>query len=439
MKKFLAVTLALGLCVAVAMPAAAAVSVSGDVGYEIKYDSYGEDDPSSVAANNNDNKGFSIHPAVSKANIRFDWEAGPATPYIDLQMNKYQTKWTQTRGGDMISDEMNLRFGVNYTHGSGVWGGAWEIDYEFKDTRATSIMTNARQDVDYYANIWWQVNPMLKLSFFDHQQITGAGKAAEKVGVFAHMDDRYVARAEMKFSMGKLTVDFIDPDDHGTVATGGTTYWMSSQEQNIGPAISASFAAKLGPIFVSPGYTTQSFEYVRGVAGAGPAAGSDDGYTAWTAIIPVKGALGPVNLSGAYAWGENISDAFAKDAQTKTKNGAAWAADVVTYSPSAGVVRFDDTEYRGWNIDASINAGIGTLTAGYGWDETDRFLTATTRSELERDAFYIKYDIPIGKGFTITPKYMKIDEGEIRNAGIVNPATDDDTHKLYVVKFNVKF
>lgn len=449
MKKFLTVALALGLCVAVAMPAAAAVSVSGKVGYDIKYETRGEDDPLSVTANNNDAKHFQIEPNVEKAQIRFDWEAGPATPYIELAMRKYQTKFMQTSGADIDSDEVEIRFGAKMTSPSGVFGGAWEVMREWQDgrTNAVTFATTINEDTEYDASIWWQVNPMLKLSFGQFA-ITGGVKQAEKAGAMGSWDSNWVGRAEFALPIGKLTMDFVDPDDAGTVTSAdGLGVWPAAAEENTVPGFAISLDAKVGPLWVGPTYRTQSFDWGRGTAGAGPAIGSDESFQAWAASIPVKAMLGPVSLMAAYSWGENINGVWSKDTIEKTNvskvpGPPVFAGNPVVYTPAgapAGTVRFDDSEYNGWNIEAAINAGIGKLMAGYGYDEMDRYLSATTRTEVERDVFFIKYAIPVGKGFTITPKYMKWNDAEIKDAGVVRPATDDMTRKLFAVSFDVRF
>ena len=431
MKKFITVALALGLCVAVAMPAAAAVSVSGNVGYEIRYEKRGEDHSTSTASNGNEFKTFEIYPVVEKANIRFDWEAGPATPYIDLQMRKYKTKFGDwTNKADATEDQVYVAFGVDYTNPSGAWGGWWEAKREWNDDRNIAISTNlvtgaSNQDMAYDAEIWWQVNPMFKLSFGQFS-VTGGGKGVEKTGLYATTDNEYVARAELALPIGKLTMDVIDPKE-----AGATIGWLTAQEDQTSAGFAAKLDAKLGPISVSPSFYTVNYEYDSNVTN--PNTGVDSSFTSWAIAIPIKGQLGPVGLSASYAWGENTFHGYQKFYQTHGLQ------KVVKALNSAGNMQFYDTDFTGWTINADINAGIGKLSVGYGYEEADAYATATTRAVTEADTFRIAYAIPVGKGFTITPKYMKFDSGETKVGGIVNPATDDATTKIYLVNFNVRF
>lgn len=427
MKKFLAVVLALGLCVAVAMPAAAAVSVSGTVGYQLRYEKRGQDHATSTSSNGDEFKTFEINPNVEKAYIRFDWEAGPASPYIEIGMRKYQYKFADwTNKADVTSDQVLLMFGVDYTNPSGAWGGWWQIDREWNDDRNTAV-TNGNQDSVFDASIWWQVNDMLKLSFGQFK-VTGGGKGIGKTGIWAATDDDYVMRSELALPIGKLTMDIVDPKEFG--ATAG---WLTAQEDQVGPGFAISLDTKIGPVSLTPCYQTLTYDYDSNPLN--PNTGADTSFTSWAAAIPVKAAVGPVNLSAAYAWGENVAHAYTKFIQSAGTQKVTVALD------AAGNWQFYDTDYTAWQVQADINAGIGKLSVGYAYEESDQDngAVAATRTKTEYDTLQIAYEIPVGKGFTITPMYEKRNQGEAETAGVKNLATDDRTTKIYTVNFNVRF
>lgn len=432
MKKFFTVIVALGLCMAVTMPAAAAVSVTGDVGFNLRYESRGQDSPLSVTLNNNDYENFEIEPQVEKAYMKFDWDVGPANPYIQIGMKEF--KYDRVNNGDNVNkDQVRLIFGTDYTSETGTWGGNWEVERRWMDDRDFALSYNTTttwEDTFYDADIWWQVNPMLKLSFGKFK-VTGGAKGVEKIGPYATTDKDWLARAELGLPFGKLTVDFVNPKQKGTQTFAGAGgAYNAAEEENLMPGIGISLNSKIGPVQISPNYQTQSFNYERATgkpAALQAAAGADDSFTAWAAQIPVKVNVGPVGIEAAYAWGENIGEIYTKDAPK------------VTVSVNSATPNWEDNKYKGWAIIARMSAGIGKLSVGYAYDEADMYNKGLPRMETERDAFSIEYAIPIGKGFTITPQYVKINDGETKTGGVVNPATDDNTRKIYTVNFNVRF
>ena len=222
-------------------------------------------------------------------------------------------------------------------------------------------------------------------------------------------------------------MDIIDPDENGAAAG-----WLTAQEDQVGPGFAMQLDAKLGPVSIMPNYQTNSHEFDSNATNVN--AGADTGFKAWGFALPVKVKLGPVSLAAAYAWGENIGNmstkwnAFGKGSQT-----------VTVAANAAGNPTFFDTDYTAWNIKADVNAGIGKLMVGYAYEEQDAFATLTTRTVMEADVLSIAYAIPVGKGFTITPKYNRFDYGEAKTNGVVNPATDDNTAKIYTLNFNVRF
>jgi hypothetical protein len=270
---------------------------------------------------------------------------------------------------------------------------------------------------------------MLKLSF-GKLAVAGGAKTAEKAGLYGGNDIDHLMRAEAKLPFGALTVDFVNPRNRGTISNGAVVL-KSTEEINDMPGIAIALAAKVGPVSITPAYMSQTYNYEKGV---GTASGtSEDSFTAWAGQIPIKGQLGPVGIMAGYAWGENVGQLYTKDFMGSK------AAVVGFKTNAAGQTVFDNTEWEGWTVEADVNAGIGKLMAGYAAEQTDAWASATTRTVTDYDVLWVKYAIPVGKGFTITPKYAKFNDGEVTTAGVAQTTSDDKTRKIYCINFNVKF
>ena len=348
MKKFFVVVLAIGLCLAIAMPASAKLMIKGGVDTVMSWENQEQDYMVNSAkggkAGDTDRDWWALD-AGKKGGVDFFYtnDAGNFGVTIGI--------------GDPGSDNWNA------TH----WGQAYG---------------------------WWQINPMFKVTIGKQKGFHGAYSAINHKGKVVkgsvpgdiNSDEvdagiRLDAKLSDNFSFSFMVADSegmtTGPTAWGLGAAAGGTWAANDNEQET-PTIMAALFGSFGPISFAPSYTAGKFEYEWDL-GATAANTTEDELSWWAASIPVKASIGPVTFSGEYNWGDNLGH-VPKGRFIKGNIKACTAQ----YSAAAPWRTFD-REYEGWFLRADVKGlGPGNIVAADGDVAEHRARSAISESRRGR-------------------------------------------------------
>jgi len=267
---------------------------------------------------------------------------------------------------------------------------------------------------------WWQINPMFHLlvghtdgSAFTLNPLQLLGMNAPAVGVhviglmFGNLyDGRHPQiRLDTKFN-DMITWRIAVLDNRAT----DDDFPAGSTEENVYPRVDTCLLMNFGPLYVEPGFmwakATQD-EASRGI-------GAQSAFTLWAVGLDAKFSMGPFSIAAEGLIGQNLSRG--------TGYGVVLAPVFGTGATGPEYDNqwdFNDSEDIMFWIDAAVKAGPATIHAIYGYQDTDAFFTWNDgdwrEGEVEwtRQMIGISVPITVAKVFIIRPEVFYYDWGEI--------------------------
>lgn len=399
MKKLLLIALSAALCLAVAMPAMAKVSVSGMLTTDYYYFDRDEQVPG-VGGN------------------------GFTSTYFDMPKPLNRLTVQYANDDNSLRGYMQLRFGGRITSGG----------------RASSTNGAAGETYINYAWIDWQLTPAAYLRFgrqtsafaiMAPQQMVGTN-TGHIVGIGwgnVHGGASWDAvRLYYKFSDAvRLELELVDPDtDNAEVVAAfpGESATAVVREENTLPRLDVALPITMGNLVLEPSvtYSVQDYDQVAG--------GADDSVDIYGVALGVNWGMGMFSFAGEIVYGQNLGD-------------GAYSGGVGTasaYLDAAGNLKVEDSEVLSWWAQVGLKLGPSTLYLIYGSCnvQNDNDTASSAKTDFTRTMYGASWPISVAKGFTIRPELMWYDyddSAELQG----NPPVDQGKEMIFGIQAQLVF
>jgi hypothetical protein len=410
MKKYFIMGVAFVCMLAFAMPAMAALKITGATNLDL----YWFDKDKEV------NAGGVAVGATTLVNDRTEFHMNTRRP------NNY-IQFAYTNDAGTLGSIMRLRH-----------GGADESSFAAEQTHFSKMY------------IWWKPSPSMQIQIGTINQIVGGltpdtsnlghqfGGTGGPVGINfgnLHSSERNGIAIFQKINKNiGLEFGIYDPDDDNGPAPGGAALptlsglsAAASEEIDL-PRVDLGIPIKVGKFQTKPKFSIVNREFDQVVAG------SEDSYTIWAASIDMRYTFGPLRLTGEYSFGENLADA------NHTGAGGPITLRAQNYVvPGTASTNFEDTEQDLWFLSARYNFSKSlAFLATYGESEAENDASpGTTGDDWKLEASYWSFVIEykLFPNFRIYPTYSHFDRGDnnLRAGTIVNNGEEE----YYGLKFQL--
>jgi hypothetical protein len=380
MKKLLVIALAVVLCLAFTLPAAAKVRISGRITSDFVWSNQDEENAAGGVEKGQPNAqgkisetSFTLPRPHNRLTARYSNDDESLIGVIEL------------RGGTDGDDDLD---------DSGHWN---------------------------YGYVMWRINPMWRLQIGQQSQtfaITAGGpgagwqrykRSATGFGNVHGGSTRTGFKVLTQFSDAvRMEVQLIDPDgeDQDLNIPAEPAIGGNAIEENVIPRIDISLPIKLANFSIEPSFTWLVQEYDQ------VAAGNDDDFNIWGLCLGFRGGFGPLSLAGEITYGDNLG------AGNYNNNGPN-PGQPTTYVDNNGFTKVADSEVlAGW-IDIGYKFGPASLVGFFGYNRVQNdgdpavAKEAGDAAEIDRTnlAYGLRVPINVAKGWTITPEYTIYDYG----------------------------
>ncbi len=380
MKKFLIIGLAAALCLALAMPAMAKVTVGGRATLEWSYNSIDEElasggvaAGSTTTSNGFDEMNFVVPFTLNRLNAAYASDDGAIKGFIEL------------RGGGLGQ---------------------------------TVPPTGSLNAYFVYAWIQWQVTPTHDITFGRQTSNFARGIPNQWVGTHVttilgvgfgnvnHTTERTGIKGYWKISdmfglvwgLYDNKVWFPNAGAVGAPSSSAAPGSLASLENTL-PRVDLALPIRFPWGKIEPSFTWSKFEYDQ----AGP---GDDGYDIYGLALEFDGSFGMFSVGAEFTWGKNLGGG--------SYRGAEGARPVFYFANGAWSV--EDADVLAWYIDAGFKFGPNKINVMYGQIDYENegnpavaFPTDSLEYEYTQTFYGISWAIGVAKGFTIRPELMFYD------------------------------
>jgi hypothetical protein len=437
MKKLLFIGVAV-MCLAMAAPAMAKVTVGGMIATDMYYwDKSAEANTpngrvQNAAQTRDDFSEFTINMPQSNNRllVRYANDEGNLTGYLQL------------RAGDLGHSSGGVAIDFKYAY----------IDYKLNDMVHFRI---GRQDQAFAtytpgaAGFAWDDGFSLLANFGNFQVTDG-----DSVKAYIKFNDN--VRMEVQFE-GPRAPSYNGYTDSTTTATvsnvagvvtavaattdvNRTNPAIPITQQNHIPRVDIALPISIANFSIEPAVTWQKVSYENKI--------QDDSYDVWGISLGVKAGFGPVTISAEGVYGQNLGDGnysgggnaggdFAATARAKAR-----VRSIDTNGD--GFANFEDTDiWAGW-IQFAFNFGPATLQMAFGMENVQNDGAPAVNDDIDvtRYGYALSVPIKVTKEFTIMPAIIYLDRGDSEKDGVnnVNNLTVDYGDQLAVgVQFLLTF
>ncbi len=369
MKKLLFIALSAALCLAVAMPAMAKVSLSGmlttDYYYIDQDENVGNGSPAGRLGESLGRTFFNVPQALNRLTAQY------------------------------ANDDNSLRGYIQVRAGVGTGQGTTEsVVWEF---------------------IWidWQINPANYLRFGKQtqafaimapQQYLGQASAHIVGAGFGNVHGgtaRVGARWYTKFSDAvRMEVALYDPDNDNAEAPliGAPSIPTASiTEENTIPRLDVALPMTFGNFTIEPSGTYLSQDYTN-IAG-----GADDSLDIWALCVGLNFGMGMFSFQGEITYGQNLGNG--------NYVGGGYPASGYDSNGDGFVDKVSDTDVLSWWAQVGLKLGPSTLYFIYGMinQQNDDDGAQGAKTDFDQTMYGISWPISVAKGFTLRPELMFYD------------------------------
>jgi hypothetical protein len=417
MKKLLIVGVA-ALCLAIAAPAMAKVTMGGMITTDLMYDSRNDEfmtplvnTPGALQGDNGMDRLYVGFPqAHNRLNATYKSDDGKLMGVIEIRSGAYGSK------------------GDNFT-----WYYGW-LDYTLNDM----VHFRFGRQPETFAI-------MVPSAFaMGHTQWTlavGYGNLHASNGDMLKAYVRFNDNIRMEFAIQ-------DPDNDGVenppagfpaeiVPAGSTAARV--REENVLPRFDLAVPMQFGKFVIEPSltYLKQNYDQVR--------SGFDDTIDIWGASVGARMGFGPVTISMELTYGQNLGQGNYTGAGHAGATAVLPARARAYDSDNDGVLNAisDSDVFMGW-IQFDFNFGPATLKLAFGMEDitNDGGPGAADDFDTTRYGYALAVPIKVAKGFTVTPNFIYHDRDGNARDGVVranNPTVDYGSEWMLGVQFNLKF
>ena len=441
MKKFLVITLAAALCLALALPAMAKVTAGGRVDLDWSYLSqnterastwsspfgipaFGVPQGSTATTNGFDNMNFVTPSTLNRLNLVYTSDDGAIKGMVEV------------RGGGGLESTTT---GFIY---------AW-IQWQITPNNSITFGRQTTNFARFIPNQWVGTHEttILGVGFGNVNHTTartgvkGYHKFSDMIGLVWGLYDPHVEgpnkgliQGAADYSFSTTTGTIVGPTGASAFNLPGKVPGQKVSADNTFPRIDVALPIRFpwGVIEPSATYSQMNFENV--------AAGSDDSFDIYGLSIGGRLNFGMIYFGGEFTIGQNLGGGSYRGAE---------GGPPVTYV-SGTTVKIADTDVTAWFADVGFKFGPNKINFMYGQisyeNEADPAIPkGTDVRELDySNSFYgISWLIGVAKGFTINPELMFYNFGDSEYMGALGHNSCDrldmGTEMLIGVQFMLVF
>jgi hypothetical protein len=371
MKKFFVITLAAALCLALALPAMAKVTVGGRATLDWSYLS--EDDvrasgvvlPGGTPTSNGfDDMNFDIPSTLNRFNMKYTSDDGALSAFVEIRggggaeatTTGFIYSWIQWQ----ITPNNSITFGRQTTNF------ARFIPNQWVGTHQTTILgvgfgninhTTQRTGIKGY----WRISDMFGLVWGLYE----AGVVGPNVGLVV-------------------------------VTAAGTPSALGNPENKL-PRLDLALPIRFPWGRIEPSFSVAKAEYDEVPAG-------DDSYTMYGLSLGAEGSFGMFSFVAEVTWGQNLGGG--------SYRGGEVSVPVLYPDPTTGQGKIADAETVAWFIDVGFKFGPSKVDIMYGQQDNKNDegpASVPTLYDITQKFYGISWAIGVAKGFTIRPELMFYD------------------------------
>jgi hypothetical protein len=394
MKKFLVITLAAALCLALALPAMAKVTAGGRVDLDWSYLSqndarastfsvpinfaypqlvtsgiaHGVPQGSIPTSNGFDNMNFVAPPTLNRVNLAYASDDGALKGFLEIRGGSAGTAEATTTGFIYAWIEWQITPNNSITFGRQTTNFARFIPNQWVGTTVTTILGVGFGNVNHTTQ---------------RTGIKGYWRMSDMVGLV----------------WGLWTADVSDKSTGLVIATTVTGLGIQRHTENSLPRIDLALPIRFPWGRIEPSFTYAHANYDQVSTG-------DDGYDMYGFSLGGEGSFGMFSFVAEITYGQNLGGGSYRGAE----------GDVpVAYVTSTGAPQIADGSSLAWFVDVGFKFGPSKIDGMYGqitYDNDDGPGTTSLPTQIYKytQSFYgVSWAIGVAKGFTIRPELMFYD------------------------------
>jgi len=400
MRKFTVVALAALLCLAMAVPAMAAVTVGGAISSGVGWGKYNSDYTQNMPYTGN-----------TLAGSRKTWTQDVS---IGTRLFAAWTAAKDTLGGEIAFNLVDEQSSISsLAVGTPPAGGKEGLRTRF-------------------AYGWWKINDMLKFtagqqwtmySWLTADQNCGVGctSSSENAGYGNLGNDREAGlRLDIKLPIEKMMISIgaYAAEKNGAVTyyptatpTTATTLYNSYEESQQWGRWELMFTGKFGPVWVYPAFFMYDIKYTHDGATAGWVATADTTIKTSGFSLPVEARIGKFAVKGEYNMGKNVGDS-----SLWTSWGGTAGSPGIAKVPAAewdGDGKVHDCDYTGWWLQFDYSFGKLAPRFIYGTETTEMDRPGTNLDwKYKRNMWMVQLNMELAPRYFFGPYYGVFDEGK---------------------------
>jgi hypothetical protein len=368
MKKFFVITLATALCLALAMPAMAKVTVGGRITLDWSYYSANDElasggvlQGSSTSSNGFESMYFTAPNTLNRLNAKYTSDDGALSGFIEF------------RGG---AARESTTTALIY---------AW-IQWQITPTNSITFGRQTTNFARFIPNQWvgTHVTTILGVGFGNVNHTT------QRTGIkgYWRMSDMF------GLDWGLYEAGVVGPSSGLGIATTG--FGFLSNPENKLPRVDLALPIRFPWGRIEPSVTFAKAEYDQIPTG-------DDDYTMWGLSLGGTGSFGMFSFTAEATWGQNLGGGSYRGAEGDTP---------IAYPDSNGNSKIADSNSFAWFIDLGFKFGPSKVDVMYGqidYENDEGPASLPTLFDYTQKFYGISWAIGVAKGFTIRPELMFYD------------------------------
>jgi len=414
MKKLLVIGVAL-LCVALAAPAMAKVTVGGMIGVDMYYLGQSSERVTAnghvqnAAVTSDDFKEFNIvnNQTENRLIVRYANDEGNLTGYMELRGGgldggntiDFKYSWFDYKLNDMV----HFRFG--------------------RQPQAFSVYAATAAGMGFHDGFTLLAN-------YGNYQVTDA----DSVKAYIKFNDMIRLEFQLEDPRGTNLATQIA----GLAATDRSNAAIGITEQNTLPVIDVALPIDIANFHIEPSVIWQRWSLENKLG--------DDSVDAWGACLAAKAGFGPVTIMGEVTYGQNLGNGnnnFGGNAGPSFAGQARSIGRVRFLDQNGdGITEAYDADIWGAWLQFNFNFGPATLQLAVGREDVSSDGTSAVNDDVDvtRWGYAASLPIKVAKNFTVMPAVIYHDRGSDEKDGVNNPLTVDFGDEILVgVQFKLTF
>ena len=401
MKKFFVITLATALCLALALPAMAKVTVGGMATLDWSYldrDEYrattgGVTQGAQPTVDGFNQMNFIAPITLNRLNAKYSSDDGALSAFIEVRGGGPDSAGTVTSSDPATAAKQASQSAylndvyLNYAYIT------WQITPNNNITFGRQTTNFAR----FIPNQWigTQATTILGVGFGNVNHTTsrtgikGYWRISDMFGLVWGIYDSDVARGQPGVAV---------------VTSFGTPVLLPPSETVL-PRVDLALPIRFPWGRIEPSFTWAKNEFDQVAAG-------DDSYTCWGLSLGGDGSFGMFSFAAEVTWGQNLG--------ASSYRGAEGDVPVLFFNTSSNTSQIADGSSLAWFVDLGFKFGPSKVDVMYGsieYENDEGPAALPTLYKYTQTFYGISWAIGVAKGFTVRPELMFYDYDDAKQVG----------------------